>query len=149
MEDIILTYYTCKNFKVYELVDKQIFTRYGEFAWSFFRPQALMMLDAIAGFYGKPVLINNWFTGGKLENRGYRSLASSIGGDNSQHRLGNGFDLNVEGVSADQVRKDILKHKDDYFIYITRLEATLGGKPISWVHFDCANVPERITLLHV
>lgn len=147
----MLTYYQCKseNFKIHELVDPVIVSRYGEFAWSFFKPQALMMLDAIKDFYQTSVTVNNWTWGGNFQWRGLRTSRCKEGGEMSQHRLGGAFDLDVRGVSPSKVRKDIIDNKDGVFHLITRLEVTLNGKEINWVHFDCANVPERIVLLHV
>ena len=144
-----MMYYKCRSFKIYELVDPATYSFYGEKAWMFFRPEALMSLDAIKDFYDVTVSVNNWRWGGKFKWRGLRTLTCKEGGDLSQHRLGGGFDLDVKGVLASKVREDIMENKDGVFKLITRLEATLKGEPISWVHFDCANVPERIILLHL
>ena len=143
------TFYKCNYFKIYELVDPLVFNSWGDKAWSFFKPEALMTLDAFREFYGVTVTINSWYWKGQFSNRGLRSPQSLVGATFSQHRFGNAFDLDVKGVPASKVREDILKYKNDVFPHITRLEDTLNGEPINWVHFDCANVAERIVLLHV
>jgi len=138
-----MVYYKCKHFEIYELVDPVTFDKWGEQAWMFFRPEALLSLDKIREFYNKPVTINNWKWGGSFRYRGLRPNYVTTGAVWGQHRFGNAFDLDVKGLSAEQVRQDIIKNKDTVFTEITCLEAN-----VNWVHFDCRNVSNRIMLVY-
>lgn len=138
-----MTYYECQYFGIDELVDPQTYERWGEQAWMFFRPEALKMLDEIRRFYNRPVTVNNWKWGGSFQYRGFRPRSTSTGAEYGQHRFGNAFDLDVNGIPAETVRKDIIAHRDSYFKGITCLEAN-----VNWVHFDCRNVKNRIMLVY-
>jgi len=135
--------YRCKFFKIYELVDRFTHERFGEEAWQFFNPIALISLDGIREFFNAPVTVNNWFWGGSLQFRGLRPVYCTIGATYSQHRFGNAFDCDVKGVSAEEVRKTIIDNKDHELLrHITCIEAD-----VDWLHFDCRNIPERIKLV--
>ena len=138
-----MNYYRCEYFDIEELVDKATFTKWGEQAWMFFRPEALASLDQIRKFYNRPVTVNNWKWGGSFQYRGFRPRSVMVGAEYGQHRFGNAFDLDVNGVLAETVRRDIIANKDEIFTHITCLEAK-----VSWVHFDCRNVPNRIMLVY-
>ena len=110
----------------------------------FLQPYALMSLDGIRVYFGKPVLVNNWAAGGQSENRGFRPTASTVGVPYSQHRYGNAFDIDVQGVDAESVRQEIIKNKDLYlFCKIMCMETG-----ITYVHFDCRNISDRIRLVN-
>ena len=97
--------------------------------------RVLYTADRIRERYGKPVRVNNWHyvkRGHIYRYRGFRPYAL-IGAALSQHCFGRGLDGDVEDVSAEEVRQDILKNPDcENFKYITALE--LG---VNWLHFDC------------
>jgi hypothetical protein len=130
----------CKYFDVYELVDKATFDRYGLRCWEFFTPQAIQALDGVREFFGVPVTINDWYWGGDYQWSGLRPATCDIGAAFSQHRFGNAFDGKLKGVTAFDARKAIMSNQlDPRLININALE---GG--VSWLHFDCRNIPERI-----
>lgn len=141
-------FYKCKatNFWPEELVDKQTFDRFKGDIWFLFNQRALIALDGIRNYFGKPVTVNNWdypHTGKTFQYRGYRPHESPDWSQYSQHCLGNGFDCDIEGIPADDVRKEIINNKDNvYFYLITCLEID-----IPWVHFDCRNIENRILLV--
>ena len=135
-------FYKPIHFKIQELVDRETFRLFGQEAWMFLQPNALVALDGIRNYFDRTVFVNDWHFNGTYQYRGFRPKTCSVGADYSQHRFGNAFDLNVLGLSAEEVRKEILAHKDDpRFRMITALE--IG---IQWVHFDCRNIAERIQL---
>lgn len=136
-------FYKCEFFKIEELVDEVIFKRWGDDAWMFFRPEALISLDGIRSYFNKPVTVNNWAIGGPFQNRGLRAPYSLVGGEYSQHRFGNAFDLDVKDLGVEEVRREILLHRNEpSFSRITCLE--IG---VTWIHFDCRNIPDRIRLV--
>lgn len=136
-------FYTCTHFDIRELVDQDTYLTWGEKAWMFLRPEALMALDGIREYFNKVTIVNNWTFGREMQYRGFRPPSCTIGATLSQHRFGNAFDLDVEGVSGDEVRQAIIANKDDpRFIHITTLETG-----VTYVHFDCRNIPDRIRLI--
>lgn len=133
-------FYKCVHFKIQELVDPATYEAMGENAWSLFDPYLLSTMDRIRQRYNVPVTINNWHRGGPFKDRGFRSSDSKTGAKLSAHRRGQAFDFDVDGKTADEVRKDILDNKEHIdFMFINRIE--IG---VSWVHIDLANVPTRI-----
>jgi hypothetical protein len=54
--------------------------------------------------------------------------------------MGAAIDFDVQAMTAEEVRADILTHQNDTGIeYITAVEMSIAGKPINWVHIDCCN----------
>ncbi len=137
--------YTLKYFKVVELVDRVTYQIYGEEVIKLLNPDLLYSIDGVREFFNLPVTINNWYEGGPFQYRGYRCEDCPVGARNSYHKLGMASDLNVKGLSADEVRKAILANKDNELLSkIMRMEAD-----VTWVHLDIGQVPkgkERIYL---
>jgi len=143
--------YTCKHFKLYELVDKYTYEKYGQDAWMFFNPNALRMIDGVWEYVDtvlKPrktvIIINNWKWGGRLQERGLRPIYMTTGAKYSQHRFGNGFDCTVKDISSEDMRKEILNNKDHELLqYINCIEAD-----VPQLHLDGRNIPDRIRIVH-
>lgn len=135
--------YRCQHFIIEELVDPETHRLYGERAWQFFDVVALYSLDGIREFFDASVTVNNWIWGGRFTQRGYRGGNTQIGAVRSQHRNGRAFDCDIKGVSAEDARRQILAHQDAPRLrFITCLETD-----VSWLHFDCRNIPDRILLV--
>ena len=69
--------YICKYFTIKELVSKAVYNfytpRYGEkFIWGFFDDEDKQDIDKIRETWGKPIIINNWASGGNLSQCGLR-----------------------------------------------------------------------------
>jgi hypothetical protein len=136
-------FYKSEFFKPYELVDKPTYDRWPENIWFLFRQDALISLDSIKAHFGKTIIVNSWYWGGAFSQRGLRMPTCLDYSPYSQHSLGNAFDLDVKGISANEVRAEILANKDSpEFELITCLEIN-----INWVHFDCRNYEPRILLV--
>jgi hypothetical protein len=136
-------YYKPKYFKPWELVDKTTYELFGDDVWFLFRPEMLMSLDNIREHFGKPVTVNNWKEGGKIDSGGFRTNTDPTGAKYSQHRFGNAADCHFQDLNADEVRAEIIKNKDaESFKFITCLEVG-----VTWVHFDCRNIENRIKLI--
>lgn len=131
------------SFEVYELVDKETYQRLGEKSWWMLNEKAVKGLFELRKAIGKPITVNNWFWGGSLENRGYRSIYSTVGGKFSQHRVGNAFDINVKGMSSDEVNEFI--QKNYYKFGITTLEDK-SFTP-TWTHIDFRNTQQKELLI--
>lgn len=120
------------SFEVHELVDKETYQRLGEKSWWMLNEKAVKGLFELRKAIGKPITVNNWFLGGSLENRGYRSIYSTVGGKFSQHRVGNAFDINVKGMTPLQVYDFILENYTKFGI------TTIEHKDYTptWTHID-------------
>jgi hypothetical protein len=136
-----------KHFQPYEIVDRITFEHMGDQALSLFNPEALQALDDLREYFGVPITVNNWHSGGLFEWRGFRTpeKAIELGAPQSRHAKGEAFDLDVQGMPAEEVRRIIIENKNHLLLQrITRLEA---GK--SWVHFDVMELPQGVHRIHL
>ncbi|MEH6347773.1 MAG: hypothetical protein V7785_21945 [Bermanella sp.] len=130
--------FKCKQpIGIKELVSRRVFEDRGEKAWALLDERALKTLDQLREKFG-PITINDWSWGGSNEYRGFREPDCKIGAGYSQHRFGRAFDCQFNGVSAFEVRKQILSNPQD-FPFITSLEMN-----VSWLHFDVRNYAHGI-----
>lgn len=123
------------NFIIQEFVPPSIYNEWFEKSIWFIRPVVISFAQFIRDRYGKSVTINNWHAQGKFAERGFRMPTSSTGGKLSQHRFGNAIDFNVAGMTADEVRADILAHESEFMAAgLTTIED--GAYAPTWVHAD-------------
>jgi hypothetical protein len=132
-----------KYFKVQEFVSPKVYKKYGERSWKFLCPRLLHTMLVIRILADKPITINNWSNGGRFSQRGLRSNLGAIFMSKfrkgrlylSGHVLGKAADFDIKGMTAPGVR-NWLETIEDQLPYKIRLEDTMNGKPISWVHID-------------
>jgi hypothetical protein len=132
-----------KYFKLEELVSEAVHNKYGETAWFIFQTELLACLLLVRVGIGKPITINTWANGGRFDERGYRENLSDIvqtKTNNGQvylsgHVLGMAVDFTVKGMTATKVREWIVDNQEMFPCKI-RLERSVNGKEISWVHLD-------------
>ena len=131
-----------KNFDIRELVSKDVFNKFGENAWKLFDIRLLELLYALRyGILRKPMIINNWSSGGNYTQRGYRENICDIVKQKtlqnklyvSAHMLGMAFDFHCPGISADEVRHIIALNARE-LPYAIRLENSTSAP--TWVHVD-------------
>lgn len=131
-----------KYFKIQELVSRNVYEKYGEKSWEFIDYRLIKVLDSLREHFNKPIIINDWYFGGNLQQRGLRANYDEMVRNKkdyyiSQHCLGKAADLNVKGMTAQDVYEEILKNKDKFYL-ISRIE-NIKDTP-TWVHVDVANV---------
>ena len=133
--------YECKYFKIQELVSPIVYKVWQHKAWMFFDEDVLKELDYIRETFGAPIIINNWASGGTLEQCGLRSNKDKIVMNKktlylSAHTMGKGFDLhNGYGNHRklyDHIYKLIKTGKLKKFKRLENFDNT-----ITWVHCDC------------
>lgn len=149
-------------FQVYELVGRKTYNKYKDDSWQFLQKNALHCLLIVrVGLeleYGKEAAkctINDWFFGGKAQQRGLRTNVQQLYRQFfyknilylSGHPLGCAFDLLFAGISAPHVRRWIIKNKDLFPCKI-RLEYLKNGKEITWTHFDTKQL-ERLPKVYL
>jgi len=130
-----MKYYKPKYFKIYELIDPELYRIYGEKAWRFFDPRILYSIDQIRKFFKRKVTINNWYWNGNFQWRGLRTFHYKLFYFSSMHNFGRGLDFDVEGYTAEQVRRILRANQNrKEFRYISYVEDN-----VNWVHIDCRN----------
>lgn len=129
-----------KHFKAFELVDPQTYAKFGEDSFKFFRPEILYALDRLREFFDRPMIVNNWKTGGPFQWRGLRTIDCAEGAALSPHRVGAAIDFDVVGMDEDLARQMILAKPLGSFPGIRRIEDGLvasSGNRRQWTHIDC------------
>lgn len=125
-----------KNFILQEFVPPEIFHRFGKEAIWFIRPQVIKLAQFYRDWFDAAVTVNTWHDNGNMHWRGFRTPACGVGAHLSQHRFGNAFDCTIEGLTPDEVRKEILDNEDKFMrAGLTTLED--GAIAKTWVHSDC------------
>ena len=134
-------------FKLEELVDQATFLKYGIGCWQFFDLKALTMLDDFREFIGRPVTCNNWHIHEAYQFRGYRPSWCNVGAKGSAHRKGKAFDLDVKGMTAEEVRQKVMANQDNPLLKnIQRMEGM-----VNWIHIDTYDPPvgkSKIYIFH-
>lgn len=134
-------------FNIRELVCPHVYNRFKESAWQFLSTELLSTLLILRTvIIDKSMIINNWSLKKSYSQRGLRCNQCSLVKDKnsvylSSHCLGKGVDFNVQGMTAEEVRK-LIKKNVDKFEYPIRLE-----EGTSWVHVDCYTTDDSIKLV--
>ena len=124
-----------------ELVCPHIFNTFGEQAWSFPDDRLLQTIDLLRDQLG-PMYVNNWDSGGKFDERGYRCIQCSIVKDAiahnvlyaSAHTRAQAIDFTVRDMTVIQVRQWIIGNPS-LLPYPIRLEKNAP----TWNHLDVCN----------
>ena len=128
-----------RYFKIQELVCPEVYRRYGERAWMFIDPELIETLDMIREkIICKPMIVNNWNTGGSYTQRGLRCNLCQLVKDKtkagklylSAHNFGKAVDATVQGMTAEEARRLIVKNQI-LLPYPIRLEDR-----VNWLHLD-------------
>ena len=125
------------NFDIRELVCPHCYNKFGEGAWQFLSTEILSTLYTLRyEIFQQPIIINNWYKGGKYDERGLRCNMCTLVKNKktiylSAHCTGNGIDFNVGTLSAKEVAQKI-KSNIDKFEYPIRLEKDTNG----WSNVD-------------
>jgi hypothetical protein len=122
-------------FTVKEFVPQSIYRQYGDKSIFFLDARMLNVATAYRKYFNKPIIINNWHTGGTFQQRGYRLPNSTTGAALSQHKFGRAFDCNVKGLKDKDAYDEIVKNYDFFKeVGLSTLENfNFTG---SWIHSD-------------
>ena len=131
-------------FDLREVVSKQVYERYGTACWSFFDPRLLAVVVWLRKNMGIPLVCNNWASGGKFDERGFRSNLDPLVESKtkkgslycSSHSRGQGIDLSSGRATAPTIRWWICMHRAE-LPYPIRLESDKSAP--TWVHIDVCN----------
>jgi hypothetical protein len=88
-----------------------------------------------------PITCNNYATGGRFTERGFRTKIDPST-PRSQHYSGRAVDIDIWGITAVDFRAMVRAgHFKTELQYVTRIEDTKGGVPIDWIHLDVGAWP--------
>lgn len=125
-----------ENFDLREFVPKSIYDMFGERAVQFVDKRIVDVVQLLRDLTGKPIVVNNWHTGGQYSESGYRVPDTKTGAKYSQHKFGRAADVKVEGMTPKEVVALIIKNEKVFMGFgLTTIENT-DATP-TWTHLDC------------
>lgn len=124
-------------FDLREFVSHAQWQAYGEGVIKFIDPRIVDGMTFLRQWFDAPIIINNWHTGGRFQERGLRALNTTTGARMSQHKFGRAVDFNVQGLTAHDVYVRIIDGWDKVrlFTEFTTIE-DVADTP-TWTHIDC------------
>lgn len=123
-------------FDVREFVPPQIWNKYGERSIWFVDPKLIEIATLYREFFEAPIIINNWYIGGKYMYRGYRPPRINVGTEYSQHKMGRAFDCHSPNITPQEMYKSILDNPEPFMkVGLTALEDI--NFTTTWLHSDC------------
>lgn len=142
--------YVCEHFTIYELVDKETYEIWGDRAWMFLDPRALMVIDFLRKNFGK-AFINDWKWNPRGSQwRGLRTRKTDVGAEYSSHRFGRAFDITFEDISAYEVREWLKENWTEQlcieefgFVISITIE-----EDVNWLHIDVRNADSLVNLVY-
>jgi len=145
-----------KNFDIREFVPKETWDKWGVKSVWFIDNRIPLLAQGIKEFLVKCYVnkdpnivdvqlnVNNWHLGGQQQLKGYRPPTCTIGGKESQHRFGRGFDADIILVYKNGTKKEvpvaeihgIIKANWSVFksLGLTTIESVKDAP--TWMHFD-------------
>jgi hypothetical protein len=145
---IKLSNYTADNFVVQEFVPESVYKNLGDSSIAVINSKLIIIAQELRRLlnielYYKykrniPLTINNWHTGGKFKNSGYRLPLTSVGAKFSQHKLGQAIDVR-SNIPHWEIYNAIMRNKDFFYgLGVRRLEdpRDTKGKGFGWIHID-------------
>lgn len=107
--------------------------------YTYVNPQIISIATFTRELFGKPLIVNNWHTGGTYTLRGYRPSNTKIGAKFSMHKLGKAFDFDVVGLPDSDVKAFIMKNQESFYkAGVRRMESALDAP--TWTHLDIKEV---------
>lgn len=130
------------DFIIQEFVPRIIWNKYGDRSVMFVDPKVIDLAQLYREYFGVPVRVNDWWLGGRLQQRGYRVPNTQTGALYSQHKRGAAFDCNIEGYTAREVYNEIRANQDYFMEFgLTTLE-NVDHTP-TWIHSDIRTWPDQ------
>lgn len=124
-----------KYFLIKQLVPPDVYAARGDTAWELFAPELITTIDQVYEYFGR-YTINNWHTGGKFKESGYRSPDSKTGAPKSQHKKGRAVDAKPLDVSPQFMYAEILKNPKAFPLLTTLEDISYTSAGAGWVHVD-------------
>lgn len=123
------------NFYTAELVHPRFLELFGARAKWYISQWQIDTAEFIRDFFNRPVIINDYMWGGKMQNRGTRPPNSTVGAYYSQHKMMMAIDFHIKGLTIDHIYNVILSNQSVFMQHgittIESVEFTPG-----WIHVD-------------
>lgn len=133
-------------FDIREFVPPQIWNRFGEKSIWFIDPKIIEIAKAYREFFEVPIIINNWYIGGRFMYRGYRPPRANVGTEYSQHKSGRAFDCHSPSITPQHMYKLILDNQEFFMEKgLTTVENVLFTP--TWIHSDCRPTNKKELLI--
>jgi hypothetical protein len=132
--------YKCEYFDLEELFPPELMSLPDEYLWELMDENLLIVLDRLRIAIGKPIIINNWKTGGQYKWSGYRTNSCKIGAKKSLHRVGKAVDIKIKGMTPSDIL-DFIQKRYDEFPEIKRVE-DVRSTP-TWLHIDTKETKQK------
>lgn len=122
-------------FKTQEFVSREIYEKWGESSLWFVDPRTLKLANFVREFFGKPITINNWTSGGQYNYSGFREPECTEGAKLSQHRFGRAIDIKVAGMAPRAVF-DAIRANEKLFMDAGLTTLEKAEDTPTWTHCD-------------
>lgn len=122
------------NFILEEFVPKILFDYRAEKSIEMIDMRLVSLVESIRSWFNKPITINDWHKGGKLNDCGYRMPDSKTGATLSQHKFGRAADIHFSGITDyEAIRKEI---QDNWIAFKDFGLTTIEAGTSTWLHVD-------------
>jgi hypothetical protein len=123
------------HFYLDELVPKEIYMTFYEKSIMFLDPRTKDIIEGVRNYFGVPLIINNWWTGGNRHESGFRLPNTTTGALYSQHKFGRAFDMVFPAKTDYEKIRETIRERYDSFkkMGITTIETNTP----TWLHCDC------------
>jgi len=125
------------HFYLDEFIDPVTYSARGERAIQLMDYRIICAIDYLRSVINRPIIINNWSSGGQFRLRGFRPEGTRTGAKYSQHKYGRALDFHVPGMTVTEILAVIREH-ERYLIergWITTIEDPRDSP--TWTHIDC------------
>jgi hypothetical protein len=125
------------NFYLDEFIDPMTYSARGERSLQLMDYRIICAIDYLRTTINRPIIINNWASGGQFRLRGFRPEGTRTGAKWSQHKFGRALDFHVPGMTVAEVHKVIQAHSR-FLIergWLTTIEDSRDTP--TWTHIDC------------
>lgn len=103
-----------KYFTIHEFVPKEYIGLSNNILLRMININLINLIYFMRERYQKPIIINNWHTGGKYNYSGVRPTGLDFSTLYSAHIFGCAADIKIEQMSPNDIRSDILKNQDEF-----------------------------------
>jgi hypothetical protein len=123
------------HFYLDELVPKEIYMTFYEKSIMFLDPRTKDIIEGVRNYFGVPLIINNWWTGGNRHNSGFVLPEDNTESKYSQHLFGRGYNLWFPPKTNYEKIRETIRERYDSFkkMEITTIESDTPDH----LHIDC------------
>lgn len=123
-----------KNFILQEFVPEILYKYKGESCIWFLDQRLISLVQFFRDHFNRPITINDWHTGGKLHDCGFRMPDSKTGAILSQHKFSRAADIHFDtDTDYDAIRQEV---KDNWPVFKAAGLTTIEADTPTWLHID-------------